>query len=73
MTNWDLIKIIIDSASEYIPESKESVSRNRHMNELEDGESLQQRHIDAVVTDFINFFAAQRGCDLGLYTTDLRK
>jgi hypothetical protein len=43
------------------------------MNEIEDGELVQQRHIDAVMVDFINYIGVKYGIDYGLYTSYLEK
>jgi hypothetical protein len=60
-------------AQEYRVESQKSLERNRHMNEIEQGEQVQQRIIDAVLTDFINYIGMKSCIDFGLYTEDLRK
>lgn len=69
----EMLEITIGYAKEYRSKAIESVQRNRHMNQLEDGEVLQQRYIDAVLTDFINFIGVKHGIDLALYTSDLNK
>lgn len=60
-------------AQEYRADAQKSLERNRHMNEIEQGEQVQQRIIDAVLTDFINYLGMKQGVDFGLYTEDLRK
>lgn len=60
-------------AQEYRADAQKSLERNRHMNEIEQGEQVQQRIIDAVLTDFINYLGMKQGADFGLYTEDLRK
>ena len=58
-------------AKAYRQTAAKSIERNRHMNEVELGEKLQQRHIDAVLVDFINYIATSHRIDYGLYTKDL--
>ena len=59
------------SAIKYRKEAQESLVRNNHMNEIEDGEQIQQRHVDAVLTDFLNYMGREKGVDYALYTEDL--
>ena len=53
--------------------SVESVKRNNHMSDLKPGEGVDERHIDAVLVDFMNYYAGRFGLDYGMYTADLRK
>ena len=54
---------VISSVSDY---AKEFILKYKNPN-------LEQKLIDAIVVDFINFHGAQYcGCDLGMYTCDLR-
>lgn len=69
----DLVEITNDFAVAYRKEAQKSLARNNHMNEIEQGEQVQQRIIDAVLVDFINFIAIKNGIDYALYTSDLRK
>jgi hypothetical protein len=55
----------------YRKDAIKSVEINRHMNQIEQGEQLQQRHIDAVLVDFINHIGAKHGIDFALYTKDI--
>ena len=59
-------------AKKYRNEAQESLVRNNHMNEIEAGEQVQQRIIDAVLTDFINYVGMEHGIDYGIYTKDLK-
>jgi len=59
-------------AKEYRNEAQKSLVRNNHMNEIEAGEQVQQRIIDAVLTDFINYVGMEHGIDYGIYTKDLK-
>jgi hypothetical protein len=43
------------------------------MNEIEEGELVYQRHIDAVLVDFINYIGVKNGVDYALYTSDFEK
>jgi hypothetical protein len=73
MLKKELFDLLIKNAKRYREQGVlESLNRNRHMNQYE-GEKVSGQTIDAILVDFINFFAAQQGCDLGLYTIDLDK
>ena len=43
------------------------------MNEIKKDEEIDQKVIDAVLVDFINFIGFKHGIDYALYTSDLRK
>jgi ATP-dependent protease ClpP protease subunit len=72
MTKGDLLNLIKGYADSYHVLSQESIKRNTHMNDVFIGETVQQRHIDAVLVDFINFIAQKNCMDYGLYTKDLK-
>ena len=73
MTIGEELQKLTEFAKDYRKESQNSLERNRHMNEIEEGEQVQQRIIDAVLTDFINYIGARHCCDYGLYTSDLKR
>ena len=59
MTIGEVVFSIVDHSKEFIREYKNP--------------KLDQKVIDAIVVDFINYFAGmQCGMDLAMYTTDLR-
>lgn len=68
----ELLQITEGLAKDYIKEAQQSLKRNNHMNEIEGGELVQQRHIDAVLVDFINYIGVKHGIDYALYTKDLK-
>jgi hypothetical protein len=65
------LMLLTEIAQQYRIEAQKSLERNRHMNEIKEGEQVQQRIIDAVLTDFINYLGMKSGFDFGLYTDDL--
>jgi hypothetical protein len=67
----DVLMQTTEYAKSYRKDAIKSVERNRHMNQIEEGEQLQQRHIDAVLVDFINYIGAKHGIDFALYTKDV--
>lgn len=71
MLKGDLMQMLITNAKAYRPLAGESVVRNSHMNELSKDEVIPQRHIDAILVDFINYVGFRQGMDLGLYTENL--
>jgi hypothetical protein len=73
MTKLELLKLIEARAKEYSAEARSSLVRNNHMNEIKKDEEIDQRVIDAVLVDFINYIGVTQGVDYGLYTSDLRK
>ena len=73
MTNGEYIKTLEDSAKTYIKGGVASVTRNYHMNQLTPIDEIQQKVLEAIVVDFINYTAAQRFMDLGLTTDNLKK
>lgn len=60
-------------ADEYSEQAKKTLVRNNHMNEIKKHEDIDQRVIDAVLVDFINYIGVHHGIDYALYTSDLRK
>ena len=72
MTVQELYTLLIDDAKEYRIKAKASIKRNKHMNDLDGKIKFSQKDIDAILTDYINFVAARRCCDLALYTKDLK-
>jgi hypothetical protein len=73
MTIGEELQKLTEFAKDYRKESQNSLERNRHMNEIEEGEQVQQRIIDAVLTDFINYVGVRHCCDYGLYTSYLKR
>ena len=67
----DVIEKSVEYAKAYRKDAAKSIEMNRHMNQIEIGEKVQQRHIDAVLVDFINYVAIKHGFDYALYTKDL--
>jgi hypothetical protein len=66
-TTLRLLEMVEADAKAYRLRANESILRNKHMNEAT-GTKLDQRDIDALLCDFINFMASGRGVDFGLYT-----
>lgn len=73
MKAGEMLNITKGYADKYRKEAQQSLIRNRHMNDIEEGELVQQRHIDAVLVDFINYIGVKHGIDYALYTSDLEK
>lgn len=73
MNALELLQLQSKLAKEYVKEASKSVVLNHHMNELEDYEEIEQKHIEAVVVDFINFMGRKWGIDYAMYTEDLKK
>jgi hypothetical protein len=68
----EMLELTKGYADKYRAEAQHSLKRNNHMNEIEEGEVVQQRHIDAVLVDFINHIGVKHGIDYALYTKDLK-
>jgi len=69
----EMLELTKKYADKYSEEAKTSLVRNNHMNEIKKDEEIDQRVIDAVLVDFINFIGVKHGIDYALYTSDLRK
>jgi hypothetical protein len=69
----EMLELTKKYADKYSEEAKTSLVRNNHMNEIKKDEDIDQRIIDAVLVDFINFIGVKHGIDYALYTSDLRK
>jgi len=63
-TKKDLLTYLEKCVKEYAPLCKKSITRNSHINDL--GASLQQKQIDAILVDFINFVGNNQGLNWGL-------
>lgn len=72
MIKRDLLKMLEENAKEYRKDAFSSIRRNNHMNKAT-GQDIDQRDIDALLVDFVNFVAMRQGVDLGLYTKDLEE
>jgi hypothetical protein len=70
MTKREFMKILEMTAAEYVRVAKESIFKNKHMNDLrpEDKYMVNQRIIEAVIADYINYIGTFQGLDEGLYT-----
>lgn len=71
MYKIELLDFLKNSADIYHTKAHITIVRNNHMNEIEDDELLEQRHIEAVLCGFINDIATRNGIDYALYTKDL--
>ena len=54
----------------YREDAVESVKRNSHMNEAT-GNTIDQKDVDALLVDFINYIASRHGVDYAMYVEDL--
>jgi hypothetical protein len=77
-TRGDMLDYITKCAKDYRLECKDSITRNSHMNELNEFEKkafmvfdVNQKYIDAILVDFINYIGANQCLDWGLYTRNL--
>jgi hypothetical protein len=71
MKTIEVLKVLIADAKEYRAGAMESIRRNAHMNDAT-GADINQRDVDALLTDFINYVAGRRCVDLALYASDLK-
>lgn len=71
MTKIELLKILTTFAKDYRDDAKDSIVRNRHMNDCAADQVIEQYVIDAILTDYINYVAYRQGVDYGLYSSDL--
>ncbi len=73
MQALEMLNLSKNYADRYSKDAQVSLVRNNHMNDIKSDELIDQRVIDAVLVDFINFIAAKHCIDYALYTSDLRK
>lgn len=79
LTIQQYLELITNQAKTYRFEAKKSVLRNDHLNSMDAMDIVyfktyfNQHIIDAILSDFINFIAANQGVDYGLHSTDLRE
>lgn len=71
MKSIELLNMLTDYAKHYRVDALASVLRNRHMNEVNKFDLIDQTHVDAILNDFINFIGYKNCVDYGLYTKDL--
>lgn len=73
MTGREVAAMMVNYARAYRKRADlDSIKRNSHMNEYR-GEPPDQKLVDAVVVDFINFMMWHGvGMDFGLYTCDIQ-
>lgn len=69
-TTGDLLTFLTILAKEYRPDSVNSIRRNAHMNDVNEGE-VPQQVVDATLVDFINYIGVRNCVDYGLYTKDI--
>lgn len=70
MTKIELLEMMTKNAKDYRSTAMESVARNSHMNDAT-GSAIDQKDIDAILTDFINYVGVKQCVDFALYATDL--
>ena len=68
----EVLNLMTHYARAYRVKSQNRLPENNHMSEIEGGEVVQQRHIDAVLVDFINYVGVCYGVDYALYTSDIK-
>ncbi len=72
MNRGELLKMLTEFAKDYAPKAKESIVKNRHMNQLGESVTVTQDEVDAILVDFINHVGMMQGIDFALNTSDLR-
>ena len=73
MKKIELLEMLYNIAKEYRTDCAKSIIRNRHMKDLPINSCLEQKTIDAILVDFINYVGIFQGVDYGLYTKYLRE
>ena len=72
MDIYEVLKALTNYAKMYVKDGVKSVNRNSHMNEIKN-EGINQKQLEAVIVDYINYIGARNGVDYALYTSDLKK
>ena len=73
MKNIDLLNLLKDYATAYRMIAPNSILWNTHMNDCEIGANIEQKHVDAILVDFINYIGSCNCVDYALYTSDIKK
>lgn len=73
MTPISLLDKIHKHLQDYRPEAIASIRRNSHMNEITADTQIEQKVVDAILVDFINFVGMQYCVDYAMYTCDLKQ
>jgi hypothetical protein len=71
LTSGELLTLLTNFAKDYHLDGTKSVIHNAHMNRLSYEETVEQKVLDAVLVDFINYIGSRYGVDYGLYTKNL--
>lgn len=71
MNKTEVLNMFTEYAKEHRKDVQSSITRNNHMNDIQPTEIIQQRVIDAILVDFINYVGIKQGIDYGLYTLDI--
>ncbi len=69
-TNGELVTDLVEKAKEYSSDALGSLQRNQPLHQHPTG-NLPQVDIDAILVDFVNYVAYQRGIDLAFKREDL--
>lgn len=72
MTKIELLEYLERIAKEYRLGCAASVARNQHMNETKGECDVDQKTVDAILVDFINYIGVDQNVDYGLYSKDLK-
>lgn len=73
ISRLQFIEHITEAIEKYRLDSNSSIHRHSHMNDIEPEDYVEQRIVDAILVDFVNFIAGKMGVDYGIYTRDLKK
>jgi len=65
-TVGNVLSHMVESAKTYIPLANGSIERNSHLHDYEDDANFEDNELSAILTDYINFFAANHCVDYGL-------
>jgi hypothetical protein len=71
MTKKEFMDIIEQDAKEYYKDAKDSIIRNKGMNNLKGDEIIDKNIVEATIVDFINFLGYKQGLDYGMYVKHL--
>lgn len=68
----EALNVMTHYARNYTARAQRSLKLNRHMNEIEQSETVKQEHIEAVLVDFINYIGFSHGIDYALNAKDIK-
>ena len=72
MNTITILEKLVEYSKKYRTDASETIKRNSHMNDINENDVIDQRIVDAVLVDYINFIGHCHGIDYALYSDDIK-